>query len=118
MKAIAAALALLIAAPADAHSWYDPYCCNADDCRPIPEDAVEATPGGWIVTLTHDDHPDVPPGETMTRTFRYQDGQPGNELPSSDPSGDPEARQSPDSLHHACVFMGRIRCFYEQMRGF
>jgi hypothetical protein len=32
-----------------AHSWYDPFCCNTTDCRPIPSEAVEVTPQGYRV---------------------------------------------------------------------
>lgn len=32
--------AFLCAAEAHAHSWYSVFCCNKNDCQPLPDDAV------------------------------------------------------------------------------
>jgi hypothetical protein len=41
-------LLLALAGSAQAHSWYDPECCNTQDCRPVEtEDVVEIENGVW-----------------------------------------------------------------------
>ena len=44
----AAAILLLTATSAAAHSWYDSFCCSESDCRPVPADQVlEISEGVW-----------------------------------------------------------------------
>ena len=35
------------ASVARGHSWYDPWCCNENDCRQIDPDEVSARPDGY-----------------------------------------------------------------------
>lgn len=94
--------ALMAATPATAHEWYDPYCCNDKDCAPIAQEHVEATEGGWRVTLGPGDHPMVK--ERRTFLVPYKD-----------------ARPSADDAFHACIVFWRpdeMRCFYAPPMGF
>lgn len=108
-----ALLALLLASPAWGHDFYSGYCCSAvgtgmvGDCAPIPESAVRATPEGYLITLTPEDHPRVK--ATMTRLFRYPDADPSNDRGTI-----PEAQISPDGRPHACVlpYSQEFRCAY------
>lgn len=53
-------LALLLAAlaaPAAAHSWYDPACCAGHDCAPVRAQLIEVTPRGYRFILRPGDHP-------------------------------------------------------------
>jgi hypothetical protein len=107
-----AIIALLAAAPAWGHSFYSGYCCSAvngtiGDCAPIPESAVRATPEGYLVTVTPENHARV--SAPITRLFRYPDGDPSNDRGTI-----PEAMVSPDGQHHACVLprSQEFRCFY------
>jgi hypothetical protein len=46
---------MLLALPAEAHSWYArTNCCNGTDCAPVPLDSgwVTIVPHGYQVTLT------------------------------------------------------------------
>ena len=43
------ALALCWAEVARGHSWYPPSCCSGFDCRPISQDAVQATSTGFFI---------------------------------------------------------------------
>lgn len=44
MTGFLTAISLLILA----HSWYDPWCCNDKDCRPVPcEELVEQRDGTY-----------------------------------------------------------------------
>lgn len=95
MKALAVALILgglvlmLAAVCAVAHSWYDPWCCNGDDCKQIGPDEVVAGPKGFQV---------------KGRWFV--------------PYGDPSIRQSQDGDYHACEYpKGTLRCFYVPAGG-
>jgi hypothetical protein len=79
------AVALCLAGtPAGAHSWYDPYCCNDNDCQPLkPADVVEGRNGYTIK------------GEFF---IPYRDK-------SIKPSQDPD--------FHWCEYpKGVVRCFY------
>lgn len=41
-------LLVLIAGQAAAHSWYDPWCCNGEDCKPVEDPSeVRALPDGY-----------------------------------------------------------------------
>lgn len=104
-----AALALLLAGPAAAHSFYSKYCCSSvdgmsGDCQEIPASAVEITPEGFRVTVSPENH--VRAKTTIVRTFRYPDADPSND--------EGEALLSPDGAYHACVLPKRqeFRCFY------
>lgn len=92
--------AILFASPALPHSWYDPWCCNAKDCAPIPASAVRVTPGGFAVTLQPGEHPMVTEG--VFRAFvRHRD-----------------ARPSEDGEYHACIYPAdTMRCFYAAQGG-
>jgi hypothetical protein len=93
---------LLGATQALSHGWYDPYCCNDQDCAPIAPQHVAATEGGWLVTLGPGDHPMV----KEPRTFL---------VPYAD------ARPSGDDAFHACIVLwrpGEMRCFYAPPMGF
>lgn len=85
MKAPLLAGALMLACiPAFGHSWYDPYCCNSSDCKPISPDDVLAGPDGYTVL------------------GKYK-------VPYLDKSIKP----SQDADYHACEFpAGTLRCFY------
>lgn len=94
-----AGAATLLATPAFAHSWYDPFCCNGNDCQPAPEGSVRAGKGGYTVTLPLGSHP------MITADFRavvpYRD---------SKPSGDNE--------YHICIFpKDTLRCLYVPSGG-
>ncbi len=52
--AIALMVALLLflgsgALPAQAHEWFDRWCCQGTDCGPAPLGSVKWTPSGWRV---------------------------------------------------------------------
>jgi hypothetical protein len=49
---VLAAILLLLAVPAFAHSWYDTRCCSARDCEPLPDGAVTQVSGGYHVKYT------------------------------------------------------------------
>lgn len=84
MRATIAALMMLACVPASGHSWYDPWCCNGDDCKAISPDDVVAGPKGFTVQ-----------GKWFV------------------PYGDPSIRQSQDRDYHACEYpKGTLRCFY------
>lgn len=42
-----AVLFMLGASKAVSHSWYDPWCCNDSDCRPVEPDEVRALTDGY-----------------------------------------------------------------------
>jgi len=61
---LALAVGMMTLVPAAAHQArsgfdYDSWCCNGGDCSELPDDAVEAGPDGWIVTLKKGEHPMV-----------------------------------------------------------
>lgn len=69
------------------HSWYDPYCCNDRDCRPVADGSVRPTTGGWFVQET---------GETVPYS---------------------QARESQDGRFHVCIWppgakIPKVRCLY------
>jgi hypothetical protein len=64
--AIAGTLALV---PAWAHEWYDPYCCDHRDCKPIPEEQTpRITREGFVL---HDGH-FIPKGSPSIRLSQDQ----------------------------------------------
>lgn len=47
-------LLALLATPAQSHDWYDPWCCNTRDCRPVEAGEVTVEPGqGYRVRVQH-----------------------------------------------------------------
>lgn len=91
-----ALVVLMFASPmVRSHSWYDPYCCNARDCAPIPSSAVEITDDGYRVTLHAGQHPMVT--QTVTHMVPFD-----------------EALDSQDGAFHACLYPTQnvMRCFY------
>lgn len=50
--AIACVVIFAYVARAGAHDWYPSNCCSGCDCRPIADDAVRVTAGGWLVVAT------------------------------------------------------------------
>lgn len=84
MRSLLAAAVFLWSASAIAHSWYDPYCCNSNDCKAISPDDVVATDKGYQV---------------LGKYF----------VPYLDKSIKP----SQDADFHACEYpAGTLRCFY------
>jgi hypothetical protein len=84
------AVALCLAgAPAGAHSWYDPYCCNDNDCQPLkPGDVTEGRNGYTIK------------GEYFV------------------PYHDKAIKPSQDGQYHWCEYpKGVVRCFYKPEPG-
>jgi hypothetical protein len=76
------ALVLVILAsgalPAQAHSFFDRWCCSGQDCKPAPVGSVKWTPAGWNVstpavqdTVPFDDNRIryVPPGEPEQQMY-------------------------------------------------
>lgn len=49
------------------HEWYDPRCCNEQDCRPAMSGEVEEVRGGWQVRLRNGHETFVPYGEQHTQ---------------------------------------------------
>ena len=58
--AVATACALFWAQAALAHDWYTDFanprtgeaCCNVDDCKRVPPEAVRGVRAGWLVAAT------------------------------------------------------------------
>ena len=80
---------------------YDPACCSDQDCAPIPVHAVSVEADGWHVHLEPGDHPLV---------FRTIDAR--------IPFDSTRLRKSTDGQFHACIFVGRVFCFYAPPTGF
>ena len=96
MKSLAFVLCLLPAA-AEAHSWYDPWCCNGGDCGPVVSTgyvsgAVEGpgmslVPGLAKMVVSTDRATAV-----VTEKTRFL--------------------ESKDDRMHACIYWGELRCIY------
>jgi hypothetical protein len=102
-----AALLLLAAVPAEAHSWYsdrrDPLfsqtsCCGNQDCAPLPPHAIQITPDGQLrVTLTVEEARKINPVRRygFDRVINFdriqvsEDGQPHICLQAHDLEADP-----------------------------
>ena len=84
--ALASLTVVSLATAAIAHSWYDPYCCNDQDCAPIAISAVEVTVDGYLVTLEHGDHPAIVEGYDLHQLVPFD-----------------MAKVSQDGGYHACV---------------
>jgi len=97
-----AGAATLAATAARAHSFYEWECCGGGpmgDCAPIPEHAVRAGKGGYLVTIRPGEHPLV------------------KEAPVSGFVPYSEARVSQDSEFHACIVAGALKCLYAPQGG-
>lgn len=82
-----AGVLMLACLPAFGHSWYDPYCCNSNDCKAISPDDVVTGPKGYDVTVNG-------------QSFHV-------------PYGSDRIKQSQDADFHACEYpAGTLRCFY------
>jgi hypothetical protein len=46
---VAPLLTLMLASTAHPHEFYDPWCCNGEDCQPTKLGEVTWTPQGWDV---------------------------------------------------------------------
>ena len=46
-------LALLLVAPAAAHSFYPKDCCSGTDCAPLAASRVQVTPLGYVIDGRH-----------------------------------------------------------------
>lgn len=68
-------LVYVLAKPALAHSWYEPFpCCSGFDCKPVPNGTVIGGPSGWSVK---------PPGATRTTLVPYGDARVRAILPAA-----------------------------------
>lgn len=99
---LAGLVAMLVASIVWAHSWYDPYCCNDKDCRPISSTAegwseVELTSVGYVWTSSR------------------------SGIRHIIPHGDERIRPSRDGDYHACELPDSplgyeyARCLYVPM---
>ena len=85
---------VLAATAARGHSFYDPLCCNGQDCAPVPDGAVRATRAGWAVTLRPGDHPEITKPLSAVVPFA-------------------EARPAEDGRFHVCIWpRDTLRCLY------
>jgi hypothetical protein len=94
----------LLATSAHAHQapsgWpYGAWCCSDHDCSPVPEDAVQETRGGYVVTVRPGEHHMVPLGAAPVTGF----------VPHTDTQ---RLHRSQDALHHVCIVGGGVRCLY------
>jgi hypothetical protein len=111
LRAAAAVFAMMLCAPALAHSpnghWmYPEWCCGGDpsglipggDCARVTDDAVRETQGGYSVTIAPGTHPMVPHGARPVVGFV--------------PHGDPRIQPSGDEHRHVCIVGGRVYCVF------
>lgn len=91
IKALIGALCgVLLAEEVAAHEWYDPWCCNEQDCKPVPMSSVHVTRDGYFVDET-------------SELIPYRDSR---------------IRPSGDSQFHTCTPYGsKIRCLYVPAGG-
>ena len=107
MKLVWLSLALALAAGAPesrAHSFYSQYCCDGQDCQPIPTRSVQITPRGYLVTLRPSDHKML---SAEPAPLQYL-------VPFA------EAKESPDGGYHACILpysLTTMRCLYVPPMG-
>lgn len=95
--------ALGLSSPALSHSWYTNMmspdgkrsCCGGSDCAQLPDAAVSAVKGGFVVWWLPKDFPGAST-QTFPITIHNADAQPGE-----DPSH-----------YHMCIYMGSVRCFF------
>jgi hypothetical protein len=90
IMALAVLLALLVlltaTLPTNAHSFYDPKCCNDADCAPVSEANLRPVKGGWRLHITPGEHPMVK--QVIDVLIPYND---------------PKVKFSPDGRPHACI---------------
>lgn len=98
IRALMIGAALLCAAPAFSHSWYDGRCCSDYDCEPVKEEAFTKLPDGSVrVILKPGDH-------KLVRDFEIDEIVPPKDV-----------LKARDGNWHACVSAGqrKILCVYE-----
>lgn len=85
---------------ADAHSWYDIWCCSTYDCQEISADLVTMTSEGYRVRLGPGDH--VMATGQHDRLFKWD-----------------EIRMAPDDNYHVCIikYSQEMRCLYIPFQG-
>lgn len=97
-------LALLVAfsaSPALAHEWYDPECCDGEDCAPVEAHVIGATSEGWLVEVKPGEHP------FATRPIE-----------KLIPYGHRKERMSQDGKFHLCLGRaGNVYCIYVPQFG-
>ena len=88
LQALTACLLLLLLGSdgAHGHSFFDPYCCSGEDCKPYPKAEVQPVPGGWNVT----------PEPGAQPIFFKQEAY----------------RASEDGEIYLCIYQGQARCIY------
>jgi hypothetical protein len=90
-------------APVHAHDWFtgthDPKtgfsCCGGTDCAILPDEAVRAVPGGYVIEMLP---PGFPNGNTISTPFTI-----------------PNERAAPgkDAAHYAlCIWGKQYQCFF------
>lgn len=98
-KEVQRALAILLCSltQAQAHDFYDAYCCGGRDCAPVSSSDITWTPRGWY----------VPAGTSITthqgQVLRTREGA---YVPERD------VRSSEDGDVHLCIVDGNPRCLY------
>ena len=93
-----AILMAMLTGPAIAHEWYDPWCCNAKDCAPVPASSVQSAPGGYLLTLDPGAHPLV-----LTRIEAFVSYDDATRF-----------KRSQDDRWHVCIYpRGVVRCVYQ-----
>lgn len=83
----------------NAHDWYDPYCCNNNDCAPVEQSNLEFSTG-----------PDGEPTLTVTTKAGKVTGL----------MKDISIRPSKDEQYHVCIIVYHgveIRCLYVPAGG-
>lgn len=98
LRSLILGAALLSAAPALSHSWYDAACCSDYDCQPVSEETITRLPNGDVrIILRPGDH-------KMVDTYTL------DEIVLPD-----RIRRSRDGSWHACVAKSsrKILCLYE-----
>ena len=96
--------AILLCGSAEAHEWYDAWCCNTRDCSAIPVKNVQIKPDGYHVQLRIGDHPMV----TGNRSYII-------------PFSGKGILVSQDNDYHICLRKDKaqsFRCFYAPTMGF
>lgn len=87
--ALIAMIALALPVSAVAHGWYDAFCCDDEDCAPIPASEVTVFAEGYLWT-----------NGNGSRLFKI---------------GESDLRQSQDERYHGCEVAGDKafkRCLY------
>lgn len=73
------AVFLCLISAASSHEFYEHHCCNNRDCKPVDDNEVTQTPGGFIVGGEHVTRPDARIRKPINERFHvcrhYQTGQ-------------------------------------------